>query len=234
MVAQEVDICFNSRMKLEKLPREIREEERTPLVNWLVNLVAEQQEIIREQQEKIAKLEEKVNSLDEELKVAKKLKGKPKIRPSTLNLEEKKTKKTGKRPGSDKGSKKLKFVVDEERIIEPSEKLPSGAIFNGYREYDVQDLILKRHNIRFLLAEYVTLSGKTIVGKLPDQYQGHYGPTLRAFTLYQHHQCRVPQNLILEQLRELGIEISAGQVNRLLVENKESFHREQAQVLQVG
>jgi uncharacterized coiled-coil protein SlyX len=221
-------------MKLFHLPIEIPEGERTPLVNWLVNLVAEQQEIISKQQEKIAKLEEKVNSLDEELKVAKKLKGKPKIRPSTLNQEEKNPKKRGKRPGSDKRSKKLNFVVDEERIIEPEEKLPSGAIFNGYREYDVQDLVLHRHNIRFLLAEYVTVSGKTIVGKLPSPYQGHYGPTLISFTLYQHHQCRVPQNLILEQLRELGVDISAGQVNRLLVEEKEDFHREQSQVLQTG
>ncbi len=34
---------------------------------------------------------------------------------------------------------------------------------------------------------------------------------LISFTLYQHHQCRVPQTLILEELRELGIDISAGQ-----------------------
>ena len=34
--------------------------------------------------------------------------------------------------------------------------------------------------------------------------------------------------------RELGVDISAGQVNRLLVENKESFHTEQSQVLQAG
>jgi DNA-binding transcriptional MerR regulator len=53
--------------------------------------------------------------------------------------------------------------VDEERIIEPEEKLPSGAIFNGYREYDVQDLVLKRHKIRFLLAEYVTVEQKQLV-----------------------------------------------------------------------
>jgi hypothetical protein len=72
------------------------------------------------------------------------------------------------------------------------------------------------------------------VGKLPPEYQGHYGPTLIAFTLYQHHQCRVPQPLILEELRELGVDISAGQVNRILIEHKESFHREQEQVLQVG
>jgi hypothetical protein len=72
------------------------------------------------------------------------------------------------------------------------------------------------------------------VGKLPPEYQGHYGPTLIAFTLYQHHQCRVTQTLILEELRELGIDISAGQVNRILIENKESFHQEQEQVFQVG
>ena len=228
-------------MTLEKFPIEIPEEERTPLVNWLLNLVSEQQQIMAKQQQTmakqqqtIAKLSEKVNSLDSELKAVKKLKGQPKISPSTLNSEKKNSKKSGKRPGSDKRSKKLNFVVDEERIIEPEEELPIGATFNGYREYDVQEIILKRHNIRFLLAEYVTVEGKTIVGKLPKEYQGHYGPTLMSFTLYQHHQCRVPQNLILEQLRELGVDISAGQVNRILVEDKESFHAEQCQVLQVG
>ena len=221
-------------MTLEKFPIEIPEEKRTPLVNWLLNLVAEQQQTIEKQQQTIAKLSKKVNSLDEELKAIKKLKGKPKISPSTLNSQNKNAKKSEKRPGSDKRSKKVNFEVDEERIIEPEEKLPEGAIFNGYREYDVQDLVLKRHNIRFLLAEYVTVEGKTIVGKLPKEYQGHYGPTLMSLTLYQHHQCRVPQNLICEQLRELGVDISTGQVNRILIENKESFHAEQNQILQVG
>ena len=213
-------------MTLPNLPVEIPDAERTPLVNWLLNLIAEQQCTI-------AKLEEKVNSLDEELKAAKKLKGKPKINPSTLNQREKKPKKGGKRAGSDKRSKKRSFVVDEQRVIAPIE-LPSGAIFNGYREYDVQDLILKRNNIRFLLAEYVTVEGKTIVGKLPREYKGHYGPTLMSFILYQYHQCRVPQNLILEELRELGVDISAGQVNRILLDNQESFHTEQSQVLLAG
>ena len=92
---------------------------------------------------------------------AKKLKGKPQIRPSTLNQEVKLPKSGGKRPGADKRSKKTDFVVDEERIIEP-EELPEKASFNGYREYDVQDLLLQRHNIRYLLSEYVTAEGKTI------------------------------------------------------------------------
>ena len=84
-------------MTLSHLPIEISDVERTPLVNWLLNLVAEQQQTIEKQQQTIANLSEKVNSLDEELKAAKKLKGKPKIRPSKLNQEEKKPKEGGKR-----------------------------------------------------------------------------------------------------------------------------------------
>ncbi len=66
--------------------------------------------------------------------------------------------------------------MDEQRVIEPL-VLPEGARFNGYREYDVQDLIVRRHNIRLLLAEYVTPEGKTIAGEVPPEYQGHYGAT---------------------------------------------------------
>jgi DNA-binding transcriptional MerR regulator len=227
-------------MTLPYLAIDIPEGEQTPLVNWLLNLIAQQQQLLESQQETIAKLEkevaqlqEKAASLDEQLLAAKKLKGKPKIRPSTLNQEKKKPKPEGKRPGSSKRSKKTDFFVNEQRIIEP-EGLPEGATFNGYREYDVQDLILSRRNIRFLLAEYVTGQGRTVVGKLPQEYQGHYGPTLKGFILYQHHQCRVPQNLICEHLGELEIDISQGQVNRILVEDKESFHSEQNLVLQAG
>ena len=227
-------------MTLPPTPFDIPESDRTPLVKWLLEMIAAQQQLIEHQQSTIAKLtakvselEAKVSGLDEELKAAKKLKGKPQIRPSTLNQGDKKSTSGGKRPGSDKRSKKTSFIVNEERLVEP-EELPEGAFCNGYREYDVQDLILERHHIRFLLAEYVTVEGQTIVGKLPAEYQSHYGSTLKSFILYQHHQCRVPQNLILEQLKELGIDISAGQVNRILVEDKESFHAEQSEVLQAG
>ena len=216
------------------LPAEISESERTPLVNWLLQVIEQQQQVINKLEAEVNQLKAKVGSLDEELKAAKKLKGKPQIRPSRLNQEEKQPTKSGeRRAGSDKRSKKTEFVVDEERRIEP-EELPEKAKFNGYREYDVQDLLLKRHNIRYLLAEYVTTEGRTITGKLPDQQQGHYGVTLQAFVLYQHHQCRVPQPLIVEQLREFGIEISVGQVNRLLMEDKAAFHTERAVSVECG
>ena len=199
-------IWFNIGMSNLPLNKDISESERTPLVEWLLKIITEQQQLIDQLYAKVDQLEQKVENLDEQLLVAKKLKGKPKIRPSTLNKTEEPTLGKKKRAGSEKRSKKSSFVADEQRIIEPIE-LPEGAKFNGYREYDVQDLVIKRHHIRFLLAEYVTLQGKTIVGKLPEEYQGHYGVTLRGFVLYQYHQCRVPQPLIIEQLRELGIDI---------------------------
>ncbi len=47
-------------------------------------------------------------------------------------------------------------------------------------------------------------------------------------------QCLVPQPLIVEQLREFGIEISVGQVNRLLIEEKAAFATPQQEVLSAG
>ena len=67
-------------------PFEIAESERTPLVEWLLNIIAQQQQVIEQQQEtigkleaKVTQLEEKVGNLEEQLKASKKLKGKPKI-----------------------------------------------------------------------------------------------------------------------------------------------------------
>ena len=46
--------------------------------------------------------------------------------------------------------------------------------------------------------------------------------------------CHVTQPLILEQLRELGFDISAGQINRIITEGKERFHEEKDEILRVG
>ena len=55
-----------------------------------------------------------------------------------------------------------------------------------------------------------------------------------AYILYQYYQCRVTQRLIYEHLRELSIEISTGQISRILTEGAAQFIQEQSEVLQVG
>jgi hypothetical protein len=60
---------------------------------------------------------------------------------------------------------------------------------------------------------------------------GHFGANLIAYILDQYHQAQVTEPLLLTQLWEYGIAISAGQLPRILTENKERFHQEKAEVL---
>ena len=62
----------------------------------------------------------------------------------------------------------------------------------------------------------------------------HFGPTLGAYVLYQHHHCQVTQPLLREQLQEWDIDISTGQINALLCQDKEPFHAEKDTVLSTG
>jgi Transposase IS66 family len=82
----------------------------------------------------------------------------------------------------------------------------------------------------------VTPDGRTLLAPLPeDVLPGrHFGPVLTGFILYQYHQCNVTQPLLLEQLRELGIDISVGQLSHILTEGHASFHQEKAEVLTAG
>ena len=54
------------------------------------------------------------------------------------------------------------------------------------------------------------------------------------FVLYQYYHAQVTEPLILEQVREWGIDISSGQLHRLITEGKEDFFREKDKILEVG
>jgi hypothetical protein len=62
----------------------------------------------------------------------------------------------------------------------------------------------------------------------------HFGPQLIRFILYQHYHCHVTQPLLLEQLHEMGIDISAGQLNNLLIEDQDLYHLEKDRILAAG
>ena len=59
----------------------------------------------------------------------------------------------------------------------------------------------------------------------------HFGPDLICFILHQYHHQHVTQPLLLEQLHQLGIDISAGELSRILTEGKDAFHQEKAELL---
>jgi hypothetical protein len=69
------------------------------------------------------------------------------------------------------------------------------------------------------------------VGELPAGIRGHYGPGLIGFVLQQHYQAHVPQPRLLDELRDHGIDISAGQINRIVTEDHTVFHAEKDALL---
>lgn len=183
--------------------------------------------------------------LKDEVAVLKGEKKRPVFKPSRMNEDadkpdatvdvdpdagEKKT----RRAGSDKRSKTDQLKVDD-LIINPEEAIPPGSRFKGYQDFTVQDVVITTKNTRYRLARYQAPDGRYLIGKLPKELQGrHFGPNLVAYVLYQHHHCHVTQPLLHEQLREWGVDISAGQINAILLDDKTPFHDEKDALLAAG
>ena len=89
---------------------------------------------------------------------------------------------------------------------------------------------------RYLRERILTPDGHTLLAPLPvDVLPGsHFGPNLISYILHQYHHGNVTQPLLLEELHDWGIDISAGQINPILTENKDGFHEEKAEVLAAG
>jgi hypothetical protein len=95
----------------------------------------------------------------------------------------------------------------------------------------VQELRWEPFNIRYRRARYELPNGETILAPRPAHLQGHCGPTLRSFVLHQYYHNQVTQPLIRQQLADLGIAISSGQISRMLTEGHEAFHQEKDSLL---
>ena len=101
-------------------------------------------------------------------------------------------------------------MIHHEKPIDP-DFIPTGSVFKGYKDWVVQDLKIAPFNTRYRLKVYETPGGEYVTGKLPENLEGrHFGPELIRFILYQHYHCHVTQPLLLEQLREIGVDISSG------------------------
>src|SRR5271163_2200405 len=128
----------------------IRDEDKTPLVRLLL-------EVIEQQGQRIAALEAEIARLKGPKKPASNSKpsalSKPAVAPSP----------DGKRPGSEKRSKTKDLPIHEEIPLPPKE-LPPGATLVSRDPFVVQDLIVQSHNTRYVLETWRTPSGDLIRG----------------------------------------------------------------------
>jgi hypothetical protein len=208
---------------------EIPEERQTPEVVELL-LFAEQTLAFIEQQAEI------IQELRDEIARLKGQAPKPNIRPSQLEKDKtkKKRKEAAKQRRRNKKREKTKGLKIHEEIRCPPEDIPEGSLLKDLQPFTVQGIKIEAYNVRYLLERWETPDGRYIVGNLPPEIQGHFSPTLKSFILYQYYHCHVTQPLLLEQLEEWGIQISAGQLSAILTEDKERFHQEKDEILSVG
>lgn len=230
-------------------PKTIEPSEHSPVVSTLLSVIDKltqqleyQGNQLSQQAESLARQSEKIDELLSEIRQLKKLSKKPKLRASSLPKDkgdkddEPPAAGTNgsKRPGSSKRSKNKHLKIDREELI-GVENVPMGSVRKGYQSYFVQDLMVKSVVTKYRLERWQLPDGSHIVATLPKELQGHhFGPTLKAYILHQHHHQCVTQPLLHKQLLEWGIDISAGQLNRLLTEDKEEFHHEKAALLPAG
>jgi len=213
-------------MRIE-LP-EIRPEERTPPVESLLA-------VVRQLLDRVRQLEEANQQLRDEVAVLKGQKPRPQIRPSQLEASPSPARGGRPRPRGRKRSKNSQLTITADVPLHPP-GLPAGAVFKGYEPYVVQELNITCQATRYLRARYVLPDGTSALAPFPAEVLpgSHYGPGLTRYILYQYYQAGVTQPLLLEALHDLGVAISAGQLNRILTEGKEAFHREKDEVRQAG
>ncbi|MEE8577578.1 MAG: transposase [candidate division Zixibacteria bacterium] len=209
-------------IKLPPIP-DIADEQRSPIVDRLIDTCSLQQEVI-------LSLQEQVQVLRDEIARLKNQKPKPKIKPSSLENRPDKKKKHRKK----KSGKRHKNLAIHETVDVKPDNLPAGSRFKGYDCFTVQDLVICAHNIRYRLERWKTPSGDYVVGELPKQVKGHFGSTLISFILYQYYHAHVTQPLIWEELLEFGIDISTGKINNIITEGNDIFHLEKDQILSTG
>jgi hypothetical protein len=118
-----------------------------------------------------------------------------------------------------KNSKNLKIKIDrEEKCSVDRQEIPGDAEYKGTREVIVQNVVLKTDNVKFNIERWYSPSQKKYFeGKLPPGFQGsQFGPDLRSLIVMLYVGLRSTENKIEQFLKDLGINISAGEISRIL------------------
>jgi hypothetical protein len=128
--------------------------------------------------------------------------------------------------------------IDREEVC-PVDKaqLPDDAVFKGYKEKVVQDLLMKTDNVRFKREVYHSpCLKKTYIGAVPQGYEGAFGPHINAqiMSLKYVNNMSIPK--IEEFFTTMGIVISESYISdRLcLPEHMDVFHQEKSQMYQAS
>jgi hypothetical protein len=178
----------------------------------------------------LAALQATVAAQREEIARLKGGKGPPRLRPSGMERASEPPRPPGGTRG--RGPVKPRLAIDEDRILRTA--APAGARFKGYKDYVVQDLLIRPQVVRYRRACWRLPDGRCLTAPPPAGLDGHFGPALRRFVLALYHQGQTTVARLTGLLRAIGVLISQRQVLRLLNEQSTGFVGEAAAVLKAG
>lgn len=209
----------------------ILEEKTRELVKGLLNFIEQLSSSLREARAENQRLRDENNRLKGE-------QGKPEIK---ANVEEApkdhSSEKERKKPRQRQAKKKTtRIVIDREEVLKVDQAvLPADAIFKGYEENVVQDILLQTDNVRFLKEKYYSPSlGCTYLAELPTGYGGQFGPGIKALSIALYHGGLMSEPKIIEFFENVGVQISKGTLSNLLIKGHADFHAEKEAVYAAG
>lgn len=221
---------------LQKEPQQIQDSQLVQLMVQLIQKQAEQiqkqAEQIQKQVEQITKLEKTVEELKDEINRLNKTPKRPKFKPN--RMEPRNRRKSNSQ--SDSKNEKNICAPEKERkeIRIKAKKVPKGSRFKGYSNFKVQDVEIIVKEITYKLEIWQGPDGKVIRAQLPEELRGkHFGKDLRALII-NFYARSMTQPEIYDFLQGIGVEISAGQINNILLEESEKFAKESEKILQAG
>jgi hypothetical protein len=202
------------------------------LVIQLLNVLEDVRADLRAAQAEIQRLRNEINRLKGE-------QGQPAIKPNTpqpppKDLSSEQERRTPK--AWSKGRKTDRISIDREQVVavDPAD-LPPDAVFKGYEDVVVQDVLFRTDNVLFRKEKfYAPSQHTTYVASLPPGYRGQCGPGIKSLALVFYYGAQMSEPKVAELLRSVGVRISDGQVSNLLIKDQAAFHTEKDAVYQAG
>jgi len=197
------------------------------VLNICLNVIESQTIIIEKQGKEIQELKDEINRMKGEHGSYE-----PRYPKLTSDLPKKKpNRKKGKR-----GSKKAKLEIDKVVKCEIDKSLlPADAKLHCYKNLVQQDLLIQRINTLFKVPVYYSRStGQTYCGTLPPEYAGQFGSQLKSAIQLLHHFCDTTHGRLAALFKSLGVIISTGTINNVLLCNSDVMKKESEDILRAG
>ena len=210
----------------------LADERARQLVQQLLNALEDVMADLRTAQAENQRLRDEINRLKGE-------QGAPTIKASTPQPPPKdhSSEQERRKPKTwSKGRKTDRIAIDREQVVQVDPtRLPPDAVFKGYEDVVVQDVLFRTDNVLFHKEKFYSPSQhQTYLASLPQGYCGQFGPGLKSLALVFYFGAQMSEPKVAELFRDVGLQISAGQVSNLLIKDQVAFHGEKAALYQVG